>query len=104
MLFQQLLFFFLGSPLLVSLIGALLRDFPNRWEYYLRQLQNKQFKRIRKSSSYDYEALDEAMSISVEMLRENIKDYYTDLSILQKDVKVPTKVTDGPAVLDVGNL
>ncbi|KAG8514018.1 Apoptotic protease-activating factor 1, partial [Galemys pyrenaicus] len=81
-----------GSPLVVSLIGALLRDFPNRWEYYLRQLQNKQFKRIRKSSSYDYEALDEAMSISVEMLREDIKSYYTDLSILQKDVKVPTKV------------
>ncbi|PNI65271.1 APAF1 isoform 9 [Pan troglodytes] len=81
-----------GSPLVVSLIGALLRDFPNRWEYYLKQLQNKQFKRIRKSSSYDYEALDEAMSISVEMLREDIKDYYTDLSILQKDVKVPTKV------------
>ncbi|XP_004675836.1 PREDICTED: apoptotic protease-activating factor 1 [Condylura cristata] len=81
-----------GSPLVVSLIGALLRDFPNRWEYYLRQLQNKQFKRIRKSSFYDYEALDEAMSISVEMLREDIKGYYTDLSILQKDVKVPTKV------------
>ncbi|XP_072629345.1 apoptotic protease-activating factor 1 isoform X4 [Canis lupus baileyi] len=81
-----------GSPLVVSLIGALLRDFPNRWDYYLRQLQNKQFKRIRKSSFYDYEALDEAMSISVEMLREDIKDYYTDLSILQKDVKVPTKV------------
>lgn len=81
-----------GSPLVVSLIGALLRDFPSRWEYYLRQLQNKQFKRIRKSSSYAYEALDEAMSISVEMLREDIKDYYTDLSIFQKDVKVPTKV------------
>lgn len=57
--------FFSGSPLVVSLIGALFHDFPNRWEYYLRQLQNKQFKRIRKSSSYDYEALDEAMSISV---------------------------------------
>ncbi|XP_023415719.2 apoptotic protease-activating factor 1 isoform X5 [Loxodonta africana] len=82
----------MGSPLVVSLIGALLRDFPNRWEYYLRQLQNKQFKRIRKSSFYDYEALDEAMSISVEMLREDTKNYYTDLSILQKDVKVPTKV------------
>ncbi|XP_062059057.1 apoptotic protease-activating factor 1 isoform X1 [Lepus europaeus] len=81
-----------GSPLVVSLIGALLRDFPNRWEYYLRQLQNKQFKRIRKSSSYDYEALDEAMSISVDVLREDIRDYYTDLSVFQKDVKVPTKV------------
>uniref|UniRef100_A0A8D0HQQ1 Apoptotic protease-activating factor 1 n=1 Tax=Sphenodon punctatus TaxID=8508 RepID=A0A8D0HQQ1_SPHPU len=81
-----------GSPLVVSLIGALLRDFPNRWAYYLRQLQNKQFKRIRKSSSYDYEALDEAMSISVEMLPEDFKDYYKDLSVLQKDVKVPSKV------------
>ncbi|ETE62963.1 Apoptotic protease-activating factor 1 [Ophiophagus hannah] len=81
-----------GSPLVVSLIGALLRDFPNRWEYYLRQLQNKQFKRIRKSSSYDYEALDEAMSISVDMLPENFKVYYRDLSVLQKDVKVPSKV------------
>ncbi|XP_027754852.1 apoptotic protease-activating factor 1 isoform X5 [Empidonax traillii] len=81
-----------GSPLVISLIGALLRDFPSRWEYYLRQLQNKQFKRIRKSSSYDYEALDEAMSISVEQLNDNCKDYYKDLSILPKDVKVPTKV------------
>ncbi|XP_071620364.1 apoptotic protease-activating factor 1 isoform X2 [Heliangelus exortis] len=81
-----------GSPLVISLIGALLRDFPNRWEYYLKQLQNKQFKRIRKSSSYDYEALDEAMSISVEQLNDNYKDYYKDLSIFPKDVRVPTKV------------
>ncbi|NXF44682.1 APAF factor, partial [Oceanites oceanicus] len=81
-----------GSPLVISLIGALLRDFPSRWDYYLKQLQNKQFKRIRKSSSYDYEALDEAMSISVEQLNDNYKDYYKDLSILPKDVKVPTKV------------
>nr|XP_033807286.1 apoptotic protease-activating factor 1 isoform X1 [Geotrypetes seraphini]XP_033807287.1 apoptotic protease-activating factor 1 isoform X1 [Geotrypetes seraphini]XP_033807289.1 apoptotic protease-activating factor 1 isoform X1 [Geotrypetes seraphini]XP_033807290.1 apoptotic protease-activating factor 1 isoform X1 [Geotrypetes seraphini]XP_033807291.1 apoptotic protease-activating factor 1 isoform X1 [Geotrypetes seraphini]XP_033807292.1 apoptotic protease-activating factor 1 isoform X1 [Geot len=81
-----------GSPLVVSLIGALLRDFPNRWEYYVRQLQNKQFKRIRKSSSYEFEALDEAMSISVEMLNEYLRNYYKDLSILVKDVKVPTKV------------
>lgn len=87
----------------MSLIGALLRDFPNRWEYYLRQLQNKQFKRIRKSSSYAYEALDEAMSISVDMLREDFRHYYTDLSILQKDVKVPTKVMDQPALL-IGGL
>lgn len=77
---------------MISLIGALLRDFPSRWEYYLKQLQNKQFKRIRKSSSYDYEALDEAMSISVEQLNDNYKDYYKDLSILPKDVRVPTKV------------
>ncbi|XP_051889659.1 apoptotic protease-activating factor 1 isoform X2 [Pristis pectinata] len=81
-----------GSPLVVSLIGALLREFPNRWAYYLKQLQGKQFKRIRKSSSYDYEALDEAMAISIEVLEESHREYYKDLSILKKDVKVPTKV------------
>uniref|UniRef100_A0A4W3JJF3 Apoptotic protease-activating factor 1 n=1 Tax=Callorhinchus milii TaxID=7868 RepID=A0A4W3JJF3_CALMI len=81
-----------GSPLVVSLIGALLREFPNRWEYYLKQLQNKQFKRIRKSSSYDYEALDEAMAISIDVLEEYQKEHYKDLSVLKKDVKVPTKV------------
>ncbi|XP_070611991.1 apoptotic protease-activating factor 1 isoform X1 [Erythrolamprus reginae] len=81
-----------GSPLVVSLIGALLQEFPNRWEYYLRQLQNKQFKRIRKSSTYDYEALDEAMSMSVDMLPEDFKVYYRDLSVLPKDIKVPSKV------------
>ncbi|CAH2277404.1 apoptotic protease-activating factor 1 isoform X1 [Pelobates cultripes] len=81
-----------GSPLVVSLIGALLREFPSRWDFYLKQLQRKQFKRIRKSSSYDYEALDEAMSMSVDRLKEDLKDYYKDFSIIEKDVKVPTQV------------
>uniref|UniRef100_A0A8C4X6R1 Apoptotic protease-activating factor 1 n=1 Tax=Erpetoichthys calabaricus TaxID=27687 RepID=A0A8C4X6R1_ERPCA len=81
-----------GSPLVISLIGALLREFPDRWEYYLRQLQNKQFKRIRKSSSYDYEALDQAMSVSIEVLPEHYKEYYMDLTVLEKDVHLPAKV------------
>ncbi|CAJ0932592.1 unnamed protein product [Ranitomeya imitator] len=81
-----------GSPLVVSLIGALLREFPSRWAFYLKQLQSKQFKRIRKSSSYDYEALDEAMSMSVDRLQDHVKGYYNDFSVIEKDVKVPTQV------------
>ncbi|KAM4037968.1 apoptotic protease-activating factor 1 [Anomaloglossus baeobatrachus] len=81
-----------GSPLVVSLIGALLREFPSRWAFYLRQLKSKQFKRIRKSSSYDYEALDEAMSMSVDRLEDHVKEYYNDFSVIEKDVKVPTQV------------
>ncbi|KAI2665386.1 Apoptotic protease-activating factor 1 [Labeo rohita] len=81
-----------GSPLVVSLIGALLREFPDRWTYYLRQLQKKQFKRIRKSSSYDYEALDQAMDASLQVLEPEHQDLYRDLSVMQKDVKVPAKV------------
>ncbi|KAK7149612.1 hypothetical protein R3I94_009053 [Phoxinus phoxinus] len=81
-----------GSPLVISLIGALLREFPDRWSYYLRLLQKKQFKRIRKSSSYDYEALDQAMDASLKVLEPEHQNLYRDLSIMQKDVKVPAKV------------
>ncbi|XP_061815510.1 apoptotic protease-activating factor 1 [Nerophis lumbriciformis] len=81
-----------GSPLVVSLIGALLKEKPNRWRYYLRQLQQKQFKRIRKSSSYDYDALDQAMSASIEVLPDEHRELYRDLAVFEKDVKIPAKV------------
>ncbi|XP_035535121.1 apoptotic protease-activating factor 1 isoform X2 [Morone saxatilis] len=81
-----------GSPLVVSLIGALLKEKPNRWDYYLRQLQQKQFKRIRKSSSYDYDALDQAMAASIEVLPDEHRELYKDLTVLEKDIKVPAKV------------
>ncbi|XP_075327788.1 apoptotic protease-activating factor 1 isoform X2 [Odontesthes bonariensis] len=81
-----------GSPLVVSLIGALLKEKPNRWSYYLRQLQQKQFKRIRKSSSYDYDALDQAMAASIEVLPHDHQKLYKDLTVLQQDIKIPAKV------------
>ncbi|XP_070709625.1 apoptotic protease-activating factor 1 [Pempheris klunzingeri] len=81
-----------GSPLVVSLIGALLKEKPDRWHYYLRQLQQKQFKRIRKSSSYDYDALDQAMAASIEVLPDEHRELYKDLTVLEKDIKVPAKV------------
>lgn len=76
----------------MSLIGALLKEKPNRWCYYLRQLQEKQFKRIRKSSSYDYDALDQAMAASIEVLPDDHQELYKDLTVLEKDIKIPAKV------------
>ncbi|KAJ8007181.1 hypothetical protein DPEC_G00114870 [Dallia pectoralis] len=81
-----------GSPLVVSLIGALLREFPDRWAYYLQKLKQKQFKRIRKSTSYDYDALDQAMDASIQVLPEDQQELYKDLTVLEKDEKVPVKV------------
>lgn len=81
-----------GSPLVVSLIGALLKEKPDRWRYYLCQLQQKQFKRIRKSSSYDYDALDQAMSASIEVLPDEHRELYKDLTVIEKDIKIPAKV------------
>ncbi|KAG7249531.1 hypothetical protein CRUP_032498, partial [Coryphaenoides rupestris] len=79
-------------PLVVSLVGALLREFPDRWAYYLQLLQRKQFRRIRKSSSYDYDALDQAMDASFQVLPKEEQQLYRDLTVLEKDVKVPAKV------------
>ncbi|XP_062850235.1 apoptotic protease-activating factor 1 [Trichomycterus rosablanca] len=90
-----------GSPLVVSLIGALLRDFPDRWSYYLEQLKKKKFKRIRKSSSYDYEALDQAMDASLQVLEDEHRELYRDLSVLEKDVKVPAKMLSVLWVLEL---
>lgn len=77
---------------MVSLIGALLKEKPNRWRYYLCQLQQKQFKRIRKSSSYDYDALDQAMAASIEVLPDEHQELYKDFTVIEKDVKIPAKV------------
>lgn len=87
----------------MSLIGALLREKPNRWSYYLRQLQQKQFKRIRKSSSYDYDALDQAMAASIEVLPEEHRELYKDLTVLEKDIKVPAKVEIYPRQKNPGS-
>ncbi|KAF3705178.1 Apoptotic protease-activating factor 1 [Channa argus] len=81
-----------GSPLVVSLIGALLKEKPNRWQYYLHQLQQKQFKRIKKSSSYDYDALDQAMAASLEVLPDEHRELYKDFTVFEKDIKIPAKV------------
>ncbi|XP_059893912.1 apoptotic protease-activating factor 1 isoform X1 [Gadus macrocephalus] len=81
-----------GFPLVVSLVGALLRDFPDRWAYYLTLLRRKQFRRIRKSSSYDYDALDQAMDASFQVLPEDQRELYRDLTVLEKDTKVPAQV------------
>uniref|UniRef100_A0A8C8DZU3 Apoptotic protease-activating factor 1 n=1 Tax=Oryzias sinensis TaxID=183150 RepID=A0A8C8DZU3_9TELE len=77
-----------GSPLAVSMIGSLLRENPDRWGYYLRQLEKKQFRRIRKSSSYNYEALDQAIAAGIEDLSDDYRDLYNLLTVLHKDVKM----------------
>ncbi|RVE56651.1 hypothetical protein OJAV_G00223590 [Oryzias javanicus] len=81
-----------GSPLAVSMIGSLLRENPDRWGYYLGQLEKNQFRRIRKSSSYNYEALDQAMAAGIEDLPDDYRELYNHLAVLHKDIKVTAKL------------
>uniref|UniRef100_A0A8C4PYV2 CARD domain-containing protein n=1 Tax=Eptatretus burgeri TaxID=7764 RepID=A0A8C4PYV2_EPTBU len=81
-----------GSPLAVSLIGAQLKDFPNRWQYYLQQLQQRKFQRIKRRSSYGYEALDEAIAISVQRLSDENQKYYKYLAVFKKETDILSSV------------
>ncbi|XP_022083681.1 apoptotic protease-activating factor 1-like [Acanthaster planci] len=81
-----------GNPLVISLIGGLLRDHPHRWEYYLKKLKEKKYSRLRKASSYEYESVDEAMGVSVDQLPDESRELYFDFVIFDGGVKISAKV------------
>ncbi|XP_071809613.1 apoptotic protease-activating factor 1-like [Asterias amurensis] len=81
-----------GNPLVISLVGGLLRDHPNRWEYYLKKLRDKKYSRLRKASSYEYESVDEAMGVSVDQLPEESRELYFDFVVFDAGVKISAKV------------
>jgi apoptotic protease-activating factor len=82
-----------GSPLAISMIGALLAEHPERWESYLNKLKSRKVSRFRKSSSYEYSSLEEAVSISITNLDDELKEFYQDFAVFVDDVKVPTEVS-----------
>ena len=81
-----------GNPLVISLIGGLLRDHPHRWEYYLKKLKEKKYSRLRKASSYGYESVDEAIGVSVDQLGGESRELYFDFVIFDAGVKISAKV------------
>ena len=87
------LFGWSGNPLVISLVGGLLRDHPNRWEYYLKKLRDKKYSRLRKASSYEYESVDEAMGVSVDQLPEESRELYFDFVVFDAGVKISAKVS-----------
>ena len=82
-----------GSPLAISMIGALLKDRPNRWKYYLKLLQKRKMNRLKKTSSYEYESLQEAVSMSINNLPGDVREFYEDFAVFDDDMKIPTKVS-----------
>ncbi|XP_077994598.1 apoptotic protease-activating factor 1-like [Glandiceps talaboti] len=81
-----------GLPLCVSMIGALLKDHPTRWQYYLDKLKTRQTKRVRKRSNYEYDTLDEAINMSVTNLSDEMKELYNDFALFDESVRVPAPV------------
>ncbi len=74
------------------MIGALLKSHPNRWEYYLNQLQNSKVSKLKTKLAYDYPNLCEAIAISVTSLPDEIKNKYMHFAIFDEDNRVPASV------------
>eukprot|EP00794_Sanderia_malayensis_P018164 gene18164-19977_t len=81
-----------GLPLAISMIGALLKCHPNRWEYYIKQLEESKVQKIKTRLAYDYPNLSDAIAISVDSLPEDIKDKYLKLATFDKVNRIPTRV------------
>ena len=81
-----------GSPLAISMIGALLRGHSNRWGYYLKQLQDGNVSRLKSKLAYDYPTLCEAISISVSNLPQEFREKYVYFAVFDEDSRIPASV------------
>ena len=81
-----------GSPLAISMIGALLKSHPNRWKFYLDRLKRKQVSKLKSKSEYPYPTLYEAILMSFNNLEDDLRDVYKDFALFDAESKVPAQV------------
>ena len=75
-----------GSPLAISMIGALLKGHPNRWMHYLKQLQEQRISKVKSKLAYQYPSLYEAIAISFDNLTVELREHYETLAIFEEDM------------------
>ena len=81
-----------GSPLAISMIGALLREHPTRWKYYLSHLKKKHVSKLKPKFEYEYPTLSEAIRISINSLPDELRELYEDFAVFDQESKVPAQV------------
>ena len=80
-----------GSPLAISMIGALLKGHTNRWSYYVKQLNEQNISKVKSKLSYDYGSLHDAFAVSFDNLSEELQKQFEMLSVFQENVGIPSK-------------
>ncbi|XP_046440097.1 apoptotic protease-activating factor 1-like isoform X2 [Daphnia pulex] len=88
-----------GSPMVLSLLAPLLaergdrqRIDVHRWDHYLGKLRDRKYTQIRRHGSYNYETINEAISISFDHLDEDTRHSLKDFVIFLDDVNIPAPV------------
>lgn len=88
---QEVIYECEGLPLAIAMVGAMVRDRPNRWKNVLHRLRNLDLTRIQqKFPDYRYPNLFRAIEVSVEDLEPpEIQSRYLDLAFFPEDLPIP---------------
>lgn len=75
-----------GSPMVVALIGGMLREQKHRprWDYYVRKLEESPRSVLEMTSNrndYQHESVDEAIRLSVESLKDDLREKFFDFAV-----------------------
>jgi WD40 repeat protein len=77
-------------PLALAIVGALLRDKPDRWKNVLQRLRNADLDKIRQSfPEYPHPDLLRAIDISMDVLDEKVRKRYIEFAVFPEDSPIP---------------
>ena len=80
-------------PLALAMIGAMLKDKPDRWENVLYKLCNADLEKIKFNfPDYPYPNLLKAIQVSVEALEADLQKRYLDFAVFSEDTPIPEAV------------
>ena len=80
-------------PLALAMIGAMLKDKPDRWENVLYKLCNADLEKIKFNfPDYPYPNLLKAIQVSVEALEADLQKRYLDFAVFPEDTPIPEAV------------
>ena len=75
-----------GSPMVMALIGGMLREHREKppWDYYVRKLEESPRSVLSMTSNrndYQHESIDEAIRLSVESLKDDLREKFFDFAV-----------------------
>ncbi|MBD2567607.1 NB-ARC domain-containing protein [Anabaena lutea] len=80
-------------PLALAMIGAMLKDKPDRWKNVLYKLRNADLEKIKFNfPDYPYPNLLKAIQVSVEALEPDLQKRYLDFAVFPEDTLIPEAV------------
>jgi hypothetical protein len=81
-------------PLALAMVGAMVRDKPDRWSNVLHKLQQTDLEKIHQDFQkyYPYDNLLKAIQVSVDTLAPATQQRYLDFAVFPEDTPIPEAV------------